>query len=77
MEFMTSWSNKKDGQRTISIEEIKEMLEIPTSYKTGGTIGKIIKPAITELKTRNWKINYETEKTGRKISHLTFSWRKP
>ena len=77
MEFLISWSNKKDGQRTISIKEIKEMLEIPKSYKTGGTISRVIKPAIKELETRGWTINYEKEKTGRKISHLTFLWRKP
>ena len=77
MEFMTSWSNKKNGKRTISIEEIKEMLEIPTSYETGGTIARVIKPAIEELEKRNWKIKLETEKTSRKISHITFSWRKP
>ena len=77
MEFMTSWSNKKNGKRTISIEEIKEMLEIPTSYETGGTIARVIKPAIEELEKRNWKIKFETEKTSRKISHITFSWRKP
>ena len=77
MEFMTSWSNKKNGQRTIPIKEIKEMLEIPTSYETGGTIARVIKPAIEELEKRNWKIKLETEKTSRKISHITFSWRKP
>ncbi|WP_419627911.1 hypothetical protein, partial [Thiolapillus sp.] len=26
---------------------------------------------------RNWRIKYETEKTGRKITHITFVWRKP
>ncbi len=77
MEFLISWSTKKEGQRTISVEKIKEMLEIPTSYETGGTIARIIKPAITELEKRNWRIKYETEKTGRKITHITFTWRKP
>ncbi|WP_419612717.1 hypothetical protein [Thiolapillus sp.] len=36
-----------------------------------------MKPAIEELEKRNWKIKFETEKTSRKISHITFSWRKP
>ncbi|WP_419628891.1 hypothetical protein [Thiolapillus sp.] len=40
-------------------------------------MARIIKPAITELEKRNWRIKYETEKTGRKITHITFSWRKP
>ena len=77
MEFFISWSKEKKGQRKISIKEIKEMLEIPNSYETGGTIARIIKPAIKELEKRNWKIKFETEKTSRKISHITFSWRKP
>ena len=77
MEFFISWSKEKEGQRKISIKEIKEMLEIPNSYETGGTIARIIKPAIEELEKRNWKIKFETEKTSRKISHITFSWRKP
>ncbi len=77
MEFLISWSTKKEGQRTIPIKNIKEMLEIPTSYETGGTIAKIIKPAINELEKRSWTIKFETEKTGRKISHITFIWRKP
>ena len=77
MEFLISWSNKKDGQRTISIEEIKEMLEIPKSYKTGGTTSRVIKPAIKELEKRGWTINYEKTKTGRAITHITFTWRKP
>ncbi|WP_419601462.1 hypothetical protein, partial [Thiolapillus sp.] len=26
---------------------------------------------------RGWTINYEKTKTGREITHITFSWRKP
>ena len=77
MEFLISWSTEKEGQRTIRIDEIQEMLEIPNSYKTGGTTNRVINPAITELKKKGWKIHYEKKKTGRKISHLTFSWHKP
>lgn len=77
MEYLISWSKEKEGQRTIRINEIQEMLEIPDSYKTGGTTARIINPAIKELEKKGWKITYETEKTGRKISHLTFIWRKP
>ena len=77
MEFFISWSNEKKGQRKISIKEIKEMLEIPKSYETGGTIARIIKPAIEELEKRNWEIKFKTEKTSRKISHITFTWSKP
>ncbi|WP_419612711.1 replication initiation protein [Thiolapillus sp.] len=77
LEFLTSWSTEKTGQRTISIDKFNEMMETPTSYKTGDITKKIIDPAINELEKRGWTINYEKEKTGRKISHLTFLWHKP
>ncbi len=77
IEFLTSWSTGKEGQRTISIEDFRTMTETAKSYKTADILQKTIEPAISELEKRGWKINYEKEKTGRKISHLTFIWRKP
>ncbi|WP_419593342.1 replication initiation protein [Thiolapillus sp.] len=77
LEFLTSWSKEKTGQRTISIDKFNEMMETPTSYKTGDITQKIVEPAINELEKRGWTISYEKEKTGRKISHITFTWRKP
>ncbi|WP_419634417.1 replication initiation protein [Thiolapillus sp.] len=77
IEFLTSWSTEKTGQRTIPINEFSEMMNTPTSYKTADVTQKIIGPTITELKKRGWEIKYKTEKTGRKITHITFSWRKP
>ncbi|WP_419620701.1 replication initiation protein, partial [Thiolapillus sp.] len=59
------------------INEFSEMMNTPTSYKTADVTQKIIGPTITELKKRGWEIKYETKKTGRKITHITFSWRKP
>ena len=77
LEFLTSWSNEKTGQRKISINKFNEMMETPTSYKTGDVTKKIIEPAITELEKRGWTITYEKEKTGREITHITFIWSKP
>ena len=77
LEFLTSWSNGKEGQRTIPIKDYQEMMETPPSHKNADTIKRIIEPAIAELEKRGWTITYEKEKTGRKISHLTFIWRKP
>ena len=77
IEYLTSWSNEKTGQRKIPINEFNEMMDTPTSYKTGDVTQKIIEPTITELEKRGWEIKYETEKTGRKITHITFIWRKP
>ena len=77
IEYLTSWSNEKTGQRKITINKFNEMMDTPTSYKTGDVTQKIIEPTIKELKKRNWLIDYETEKTGRKITHITFTWYKP
>ena len=77
IEYLTSWSNEKKGQRKIPINEFNEMMDTPTSYKTGDVTQKIIEPTITELEKRGWEIKYETEKTGRKITHITFTWHKP
>ncbi|WP_419653449.1 replication initiation protein [Thiolapillus sp.] len=52
-------------------------METAKSYKTADILQKTIEPAIKELETRGWTISYEKEKTGRKISHITFIWRKP
>ena len=77
LEFLTSWSTEKEGQRKISIKDYKEMMETPPSHKNADVLQKIIEPAITELEKRGWTINYEKIKTGREITHITFSWRKP
>ncbi|WP_419587507.1 replication initiation protein, partial [Thiolapillus sp.] len=77
LEFLTSWSNEKEGQRRISIKDYKEMMETPPSHKNADTIKRIIEPTIAELEKKGWTINYEKTKTGRKITHITFSWRKP
>ncbi|WP_419619351.1 replication initiation protein [Thiolapillus sp.] len=77
LEFLTSWSNEKEGQRKISIKDYKEMMETPPSHKNADTIKRIIEPTIAELEKKGWTINYEKTKTGREITHITFSWRKP
>ena len=77
LEFLTSWSTEKEGQRRISIKDYKEMMETPPSHKNADTIKRIIEPTIAELEKRGWTIKYEKTKTGREITHVTFSWRKP
>lgn len=77
LEFLTSWSKEKEGKRKIALNNFSEMMEVPPSHKNADILQKIIEPAIKELEKRNWTINYEKEKTGRKISHITFIWRKP
>ncbi|WP_419588408.1 replication initiation protein [Thiolapillus sp.] len=77
LEFLTSWSKEKEGCRKIALKDFSEMIETPPSHKNADVLQKIIEPAITELEKRGWTINYEKTKTGREITHITFSWRKP
>ncbi len=77
LEFLTSWSKEKEGCRKIALKDFSEMIETPPSHKNADVLQKIIEPAITELEKRGWTINYEKIKTGREITHITFSWRKP
>ncbi len=77
LEFLTSWSTEKEGCRKIALKDFSEMIETPPSHKNADVLQKIIEPAITELEKRGWTINYEKTKTGRAITHITFTWRKP
>ncbi|WP_419625227.1 replication initiation protein, partial [Thiolapillus sp.] len=77
LEFLTSWSKEKEGCRKIALKDFSEMIETPPSHKNADVLQKIIEPAITELEKRGWRINYEKIKTGREITHITFSWHKP
>ncbi|WP_419639499.1 replication initiation protein [Thiolapillus sp.] len=77
LEFLTSWSKEKEGCRKIALKDFSEMIETPPSHKNADVLQKIIEPAITELEKRGWTINYEKTKTGREITHITFTWHKP
>jgi plasmid replication initiation protein len=67
---------KKTGERTIHIEELRELLGVDDKYSQFRDFNKwIIKPAIAELNTKSdLTIQLETVKKGRKIHAITFNF---
>jgi plasmid replication initiation protein len=63
----------KRAEKIISLDEFREMLEIPRSYKYGMLKQRIIEKAKTELgKHTDIIFEYEEIKTGRKVTYLKF-----
>ncbi len=80
-EILKDWLelNKRYGnkaEKIISLDEFKQMLEIPKSYQYGNSSGikkRILEKAKAELAEHTDLIfDYEEIKTGRKVTHLKF-----
>lgn len=73
MRFYELFSGKSQPI-TYSIIELKEMFKIETKYKlVADFLRYVIKPAQKELdKHSPYSFKYESVKTGRKITHITF-----
>jgi len=71
-ETYNRYGNK--AEKNISIDELKEMLEIPRSYQYGNSSGikkRILEKSQIELKKdTDITFDFEEIKTGRKITHL-------
>jgi len=68
---------KKTGFYTVSVEDFREMLELGPSYERYSNLKlKVIDPAISELREKSGLlIELKTEKKGRAINRLTFTFR--
>lgn len=82
-EILVSWAqpSKKTGGRFMgwidrqSVEELREMLGVPTSYKWSDFQKQVLEVAQTELQEKaNIVITFERLKTSRKITHLTIKF---
>ena len=61
------------GIKTMSIEELKDILKVPLSYTTGDINRSILKPAQKELKEHtDISFTYEFTKHGRRFTGITF-----
>ena len=64
------------AEKIVSLKELREILEIPSSYKYGNSSGikkRILEKAKTELEKHTDIIfDYEEIKTGRRVTHLKF-----
>ena len=74
LELNSRYGNK--AEKIISLDEFREILEIPKSYQYGNSSGikrRILEKAKTELeKHTDLLFEYEEIKTGRKVTHLKF-----
>ncbi|MGL5151729.1 MAG: replication initiation protein [Clostridium sp.] len=60
--------------KEFTLEELKEYLGVPATYDTNNFNKKVLKPIMTELPEFFNNLELEKIKTGRKVTHLKFSW---
>jgi len=74
LELNSRYGNK--AEKIISLDEFREILEIPKSYQYGNSSGikrRILEKAKTELeKHTDILFDFEEIKSGRKVTHLKF-----
>jgi plasmid replication initiation protein len=64
------------GKREISLDELRYILELGTRYRLFGDLKRwVIDTAVTEINCHSsLQVAYEVRKSGRKISHVIFSF---
>jgi plasmid replication initiation protein len=73
-ELLMQW--KGTGKREIEIEWLKKQFELDASYERMDNLKRrVIDPAVKDInKHSNYAVSWEQRKTGRKVTHLTFSF---
>ena len=61
--------------KEFNLKELKEYLGVPVTYDTNNFNKKVLKPIMTELPEFFNDLELEKIKTGRKVTHLKFSWK--
>lgn len=70
--LLKQWESTRNKE--FNLEELKEYLGVPETYDTNNFNKKVLKPIITELPDFFNNLKLEKIKTGKKITHLKFSW---
>lgn len=72
-ELLTQY--KSVGERSIAIDDLRLMLDLGSRYKTtGNLIAWVIDPSIKEINEQtDLKVTAESQKTGRKFTHIKFT----
>ena len=82
-EILTSWAQPKEKTNGIftgwidrqSVDELREMLGVPTSYRWDNFKKRVLDVVTSELKEKaNIYITFEEVKTSRKITHLNIKF---
>ncbi|WP_297407261.1 replication initiation protein [uncultured Cetobacterium sp.] len=65
-----------DSNKKIKFEiiELKNILGVPPKYTTSNFNDRVLKPIMEELPNYFYNLKLEKIKTGRKITHLKFTW---
>lgn len=73
-ELLMQW--KSTGKREIEIDWLKKQFEINEQYAAMKDFKKwVIDPAVKDInKHSNYAVSWEQRKTGRKVTHLTFTF---
>jgi plasmid replication initiation protein len=73
-ELLMQW--KTTGKREIEIDWLKKQFELDASYERMDNLKRrIIEPAVKDINTHsNYQVSWEQRKTGRKVTHLTFTF---
>ena len=71
--LLKQWDTKQE--RIFEIENFREILEIPKSYKMYNIDQKILKPALKELSKYFENLKIEKIKKGVKIASIKFKWK--
>lgn len=73
-ELLMQW--KTAGKREIEIDWLKKQFQLDESYNRMDNLkARVLAPAIKEInKYSNFNVTWEQRKTGRKVTHLTFTF---
>lgn len=74
-ELITQWGSV--GQREISIEQLRAWFQLDSRYPLMADLRRwVIEPAVEQINTHTpLKVKWEQRKTGRKITHLVFTFK--
>ena len=66
-----------EPRQEITLEELRDLLDIPPSYSTAALRQRALDPPIAELAARGWVVSYRMLKDGRAYQSIVFDWRRP
>ncbi|WP_293675154.1 replication initiation protein [Thiolapillus sp.] len=66
-----------ETRQEVTLEELRDLLDIPPSYSTAALRQRALDPPIAELASRGWAVSYRMLKDGRAYQSIVFDWRRP
>ena len=74
-ELLKSWEKVKGGEKTFSVEELKEYMDFSRKAENIALFKRdALNPAVDEInEITDLMVSYEESKTGRKVTHIKFT----